>query len=70
MEGDAGTSQLNPAAADDTLDESVAVSPDDATECPEDTTPGPDSVEESATTAVEAGSAEVAGSPFAPSSCC
>ncbi len=54
MEGDAGTSQLNPAAADDTLDESVAVSPDDATEFPEDTTPGPDSVEESATTAVEA----------------
>ncbi|MEC9324786.1 MAG: hypothetical protein VYB90_13175, partial [Actinomycetota bacterium] len=54
MEGDAGTSQLNPTDAEDTPDKPVAVSPDDTTEFHDETTPGPDSVEESATTAVGA----------------
>jgi Mce-associated membrane protein len=47
MEGDAGTRQLNPTDADETPDQSVAVSPDDITEIPSEDTPEPDAVEES-----------------------
>lgn len=50
MEGDAGTSRLNPSPdADDTPDHSVAVSPDDTTEFPtEDTAGEPDPTDEPA----------------------
>ena len=53
MEGDAGTRRLNPTDADETPDESLAVSPEEQTEQP----PNQNLVEPSTTAAAHRGSA-------------